>query len=290
MAVEEDWTSRTERKTRDGNTAQRSFTCSGDGNITGWDEAYTSEEIPRFDTNVDNLPPATPWDPTLLLTDWRTRGLSNQNVRVFCFYSNKARRRDRANQVGSWRESLDVSLEETATASWLKLTDTQKPELGSTLNSWATAWSGGGFGGTDENRPDLIIRTPRVAKRITVFSDKYKAQLITEKMGSVNITPFLAWYEIVRGAGEETQYVYTNTDIQSDFTDIGQWQFVSCHVEQQAENLYRYDLGFEYNKDGWNTAFGLVTLNSYPSIDFAEELFKDLLKEDMDSAQEPGTQ
>jgi len=260
MAIKEMVDSYSEHDTTEGWTVQRHFICEWNDWIFGGGVLEDAEDI-AIDSNfffpvIGEELPDRPW---LTVTDRAVGAVDNLLANVVITYSTKGTeaRSQTENQIGSWEEELDVSLEEVSVQSFLD--NTGPPGV---LKTWVELWKAKGADYTAENVPDLILHQPRTVLTVTAYSDvNYRTRIIDniKKTNSTNLLSVLA---------EKKQLVDPKRidDVDGNTDDIGKWLFMGAKMRRVRNTSYQYSFTFVYDGDGWNTYQG-VTIDHYHSFD-----------------------
>lgn len=251
LTEREDKFTRTMHVTRDGTTLTAIYNVTWDD----WDQIGPDADVIPFIGDA--------WDdtrPDLICTDLQTSGVSNINVTVTAIFSTEgmSNRQESVNQVGSWQETMDVSLEEQWPEQYF---DTSSSDV----KDWQATWTA--HTGSDivlSPMPPLrYFRPIAVWTRILYGSLAEKNKILTE-LGKINSdTNVLDVYGTDK-AKSESRY----DDDTSGVTDGGKWLFSGVTMRRIRADTIEYTFTFMWNTDGWNTWQG-ATVNLYNSFAFS---------------------
>ena len=260
MAIRELLDSLREHDTTDGWTVNRHFVClwsdwiNGFGNLVdGGNNIITANFF--FPTIGDELVGR----PHITVSDRTAEAVDNVLVNINITYSTKSReaRSETENQIASWEEELDISLEEVSVLAFFNNADTPL------LKSWKTLWTdqeGSAF--TDETRPDLILLRPKVVLNVTAYSNVNFRKRILDNVGKVNDTLLLATLAAKKQLVDPKRV----DDVDGGYDDIEKWIFYGARMRRVRNTSYQYAFTFVYDGDGWNTFQG-VDIDHYKTFD-----------------------
>ncbi len=260
MAIRELVDSYSEHDTAEGWSVQRHFICFwadlrfGSGVLEDADGiAIDSNFI--FPVIGDELPDR-PW---LTVTDRAVGAVDNIYANLVITYSTKGieSRTQTENQIGSWEEELDVSLEEVSVESYMN-NGAGTPEL----KVWAKVWAAETSKHTEENAPDLTLHIPRVVLTVTAYSDVNYRSRIIDNVGKINSTNLLS----VLASKKQLVDPKRIDDVDGSTDDVGKWIFMGARMRRVRNTSYQYAFTFVYDGDGWQTFQG-VTHDHYKTFD-----------------------
>ncbi len=151
-----------------------------------------------------------------------------------------------------------------ASASWAK--------------KWDTSWKAANPGTSPESTPPRVREEATTVMTITANVSFWSWAIVQELMGYVNSEHF---FEIYRGRHLNdqlgNQIDVENIGVSGRYNDTGKWLFAGFRAEQVGRavegggNLPNYEITstFLYEKDGWNTIYGVTGYKAYQTTTFA---------------------
>ena len=262
MAIRELMNSYGEHDTADGWTVQRTFVAlwadwSFGNGVLEDEDGFSINSNFFFPTIGEELPDRS----HLTVTDRAVSAVNNELCNIVITYSTKGTegRTQTENQVGSWEEELDVSLEEVSVESYTKKGAGAGVPV---LQVWKKVWAAESEKHTEENAPDLTLHIPRVVLTVTAYSDVNYRKRIIDNVGKANSTHLLS----VLASKKQLVDPKRIDDVDGNTDDIGKWLFMGARMRRVRNTSYQYAFTFVYDGDGWNTFQG-VTHDHYASFD-----------------------
>jgi len=270
--IREQRQSQTENDTLDGFTIPRIFTCE-------W-----SEWVDGFGAFTDGGAVIDPWyfpwvgdewpgAPHLVVTH-RKPEEHDGKCRVRIEYSTEGdiARAGRPDEVTSWEEELDFESEEIPVLGWT--------DQDGKFWDWTKVWTKeisppGGEGPIDpikgkpyekgwataDNRPEFIDRVTRGVYTFTCYGSEATVVKLLNNKDKINSTKFLEQISAKKSAVDPRH----KDDVWS-FNDVGKWLFKGAQRRRVKRGVYRFNLIFVYDADGWNWQHNYFT-NKHKSID-----------------------
>lgn len=122
----------------------------------------------------------------------------------------------------------------------------------------------------NHDAPELEIRVPRTTCTLRAYSYHLYTYLISQNLGKINsvdfLTPIYTRREAALAAKLKKAGYVSNDFLGQD--DTGKWLFLDWNLNEHGNSIFEYNFIFEYNRDGWQTSYGIAT-NMYNSFDFA---------------------